>query len=49
MINYVRQIFQRSYASQSRNDDNGTNVICPSCSNIQYADARFCNKCRYIL
>lgn len=49
MINYVRQIFQRSYASRGRNDDNDANVICPSCSNIQFADARFCNKCRYII
>lgn len=49
MINYVRQIFQRSYISRGGNDDNGANVICPSCNNIQYADARFCNNCRYIL
>ncbi len=49
MINYIRQIFQRSYASQGRNDDNRANVFCPVCKNTQYADARFCNKCRYIV
>lgn len=50
MIYFVRQMFQRNYNAQdARKSADATNVICPSCNRIQYADARFCNKCRYIL
>lgn len=50
MIYFVRQMLQRNFNTQAKRKDNyTTSVICPSCSNVQYADARFCNKCRYIL
>lgn len=49
MINYVRQIFQRNYFARDHIDDNSTNVICPACKNVQYAGARLCNNCRYII